>query len=404
MKIGLETAKKHSGPTARERQIPRSVVALGVVSLLMDMSSELIHSLLPVYLVAVMGVGALTLGIIEGVAESATSILKVFSGVISDFSRRRKPLLVIGYGLAAISKPLFPLASTYTGVFAARLIDRIGKGLRGAPRDALIADVTPGEIRGAAFGLRQAMDTSGAFLGPVLAVVLMLALHGNYRLVFWLAAIPAMLAVLVLVFAVREPARGGRSAHAPRINWHSLSAFPRAYWWLVAIGICMTLARFSEAFLLLRAVDLGVSAVWVPVVLVVMNIFYAGSAFPFGRIADRLPPINVLALGMTFLLLADILLAMASAQWTVFAGVAIWGLHMGATQGVLAAMIAHVAPADLRASAFGIFNLFAGLALLLASVIAGAFWQFLSPAATFAAGAVLSLLTLGLLWWRRASL
>jgi MFS family permease len=377
---------------------------LGLVSLFMDVSSELIHSLLPVFMVTSLGATALMVGAVEGVAESTALIVKVFSGTISDWLGKRKGLAVLGYGLGAISKPVFALAVTVHWVFAARFMDRIGKGIRGAPRDAMIADLTPPEIRGAAYGLRQSLDTVGAFVGPLLAIGLMILWAGDFRAVFWFAVIPAVLSVLILVFGVREP-QAGRSAARPAspVHWRSLSEFSSAYWWVVVAGGIFTLARFSEAFLILRAQQLGLADTFAPLVLVIMNVVFAASAYPAGRLADRMSHGKLLAAGLAVLILADIVLAQAQGLAAVAAGVVLWGLHLGLTQGLLATMVAGAAPAYLRGTAFGLFNLVSGIAMLIASVLAGLLWDQLGAAVTFYAGAGFSILALALLMLRRGS-
>lgn len=377
------------------RGIPRTVWALGLVSLLMDLSSELVHSLLPLFLVGTLGASMLTVGLIEGLAEATALVVKVFSGALSDFIGRRKGLLLLGYGLAALTKPLFPLAGSADMVFGARMLDRIGKGIRGAPRDALIADVAPADRRGACFGLRQSMDTAGAFLGPILAIVLMLGLGGDITLVLWFAVLPALLAVAMLWLGVREPARraGSRAFRSP-IRLQSLRRFPRAFWWVVGTGALFSLARFSEAFLLLRAQQLGFASSWVPLVMVLMAACYMLSAYPVGQWSDRIGRSTLLAAGLLLLVLADLQLAQASSPAQVLFGTALWGLHLGFSQGVLAAMVADTTPAELKGTAFGLFNLLSGLALLLASLAAGWLWQTYGAAATFQAGATLALAAL----------
>ena len=379
---------------------------LGFVSLFMDVSSELIHSLLPVFMVTSLGASAFAVGIVEGIAESTALIVKVFSGAISDYLGKRKSLAVIGYGLGALSKPLFALALSVHWVLAARFMDRIGKGIRGAPRDALVADLTPLEIRGAAYGLRQALDTVGAFVGPLLGVMLMLLWAGDFRTVFWYATIPAVIAVLLLVFGVEEPRAA--SAHrrpASPIQWKTLSELGSAYWFVVLAGGVFTLARFSEAFLILRAQQQGLPDTYAPLVMVVMNVVYALVAYPMGKLADRVSHMTLLGAGLVALIVADLVLAHAQGLAAVALGVAFWGLHMGMTQGLMAAMVADSAPANLRGTAFGFFNLASGVAMLIASVLAGLLWDKLGAAVTFYAGALFSLaafitLVLGDRRWR----
>lgn len=372
---------------------------LGFVSMLMDTSSELIHSLLPLFLVTTLGASAFAVGMIEGVAEATALITKVFSGYLSDYFRRRKLLTALGYGLAALSKPLFPLATSFSWIVAARLIDRVGKGIRGAPRDALIADITPPASQGAAYGLRQALDTVGAITGPLLAIAAMLWFAGDFRSVFWLAVVPAFASVTLLVVGVREPAASGKTAKdEPRVAFADVRRLPTTYWWVVGIAAVMTLARFSEAFLVLRAQSVGMALAWIPLVMVLMSIVYAVVAYPAGVLADRGRQSALLQAGLLALIVADLILANAGSIPLVFAGTAIWGVHMGLTQGVLAALVAATAPADLRGTAFGLFNLVSGIALLAASALAGWLWDAFGPAQTFYAGAVFTALSwLGLM-------
>jgi MFS family permease len=377
--------------------LPRTVWVLGFVSLLMDVSSEMIHSLLPLYLTVGLGASALVVGIIEGVAESASLMVKVFSGTLSDALGHRKWVAAAGYGLGAASKPLFALASGPWLVFGARFIDRIGKGIRGAPRDALIADVTPPESRGAAFGLRQSLDTVGAFAGPLLAMALMLAWSDDFRAVFWVAVIPGAASFLLLVFAVREPEHKDAAKPAVPVSWRATRDLGRAFWWVTIAGATLTLARFSEAFLVLRAENVGVAIAWVPLVMVGMNVVYAVIAYPAGRLADRLGTRGLLGIGTAVLVAADLVLALSTNILALAAGVALWGLHMGLTQGLLAAMVAATAPPERRGTAFGVFNLASGVAMLAASVLAGALWYYVGPASTFLAGAALASAAIGVM-------
>ena len=387
-------------PAAPRPSLPSGIWVLGFVSLLMDISSEMIHALLPLFMVGSLGMSVALVGLLEGLAEATALILKVFSGVISDWFGKRKPLAVLGYGLGAATKPLFALATGPGMIFTARLLDRVGKGIRGAPRDALVADIAPPEQRGAAFGLRQSLDTVGAFLGPLLAVGLMLLWANDFRAVFAVAIIPAVLCVLLLVLGVQEPER---PAGAPRVNpisQASLQRLPRAYWWVVGVGAVFTLARFSEAFLVLRAEQVGIALALVPLVMVAMNAVFSVTAYPFGKLSDRVSHHGLLLAGLSVLVLADVVLAVSTHWVGLLLGVALWGVHMGMTQGLLAAMVAAQAPADLRGTAFGFFNLVSGVALLAASVLAGLLWQYLGPAWTFGAGAAFSVLAMAALAWR----
>ena len=382
------------------RQIPRGIWVLGFVSMLMDISSEMVHSLLPLFLVTTLGVSVFTVGLIEGLAEATALIVKVFSGTLSDYLGKRKGLTVFGYALGALSKPIFAIASTAGVVVTARLLDRVGKGIRGAPRDALVADIAPPHLRGAAFGLRQSLDTVGAFIGPLLAVALMLLWANDFRAVFWVAVIPGAMAVALLLFGVHEPKRPEAEKRSNPISRENLKRLSAPYWWVVGIGAAFTLARFSEAFLVLRAQQGNVPIALIPLVMVAMNLIYAVSAYPFGQLSDRMSHKKLLALGLVVLIAADLVLA-SSSHWTVvLVGVALWGVHMGMTQGLLATMVADTAPADLRGTAYGFFNLMSGIAMLFASGIAGLLWDQFGASLTFYAGAVFCVIALIGLGWK----
>jgi MFS family permease len=370
------------------RQIPSGIWVLGLVSLLMDVSSEMIHSLLPLFMVTILGTSTMAVGLVEGLAESLALVVKVFSGTLSDYWGKRKGLALFGYALSAFTKPLFAVADGIGLVLTARLLDRVGKGTRGAPRDALIADIAPPELRGAAFGLRQSLDTVGALLGPLLAVGLMLLWANDFRAVFWVAVIPGLMAVGLLLFGIQEPVHRQPAVRTNPIRRDNLLRLGSAYWWVVGIGAVFMLARFSEAFLLLRAQHGGIPIALVPLVMVAMNLIYAVSAYPFGRLSDQMSHLKLLTFGLLVLIAADLVLAMSDHWSVVLVGIGLWGLHMGMTQGLLATMVADTAPADLRGTAYGFFNLASGLAMLIASVLAGFLWDQIGPAFTFYAGAV----------------
>ena len=388
---------KSTGTT--QNKIPAGIWILGFVSLLMDISSEMIHSLLPLFMVTALGTSVLMVGMIEGLAESTALIVKVFSGVLSDYLGKRKVLALFGYLLGALTKPLFALASSTGLVLAARLLDRLGKGIRGAPRDAMIADIAPIHLRGAAFGLRQSLDTVGAFLGPLLAVGLMLLWANDFRAVFWIAVIPGLMAVTLLLLGIREPERQQTEQRTNPICLNNLKRLSTSYWWVVGVGAIFTLARFSEAFLVLRAQQGGIPVALVPLVMVAMNLIYAASAYPFGKLSDKMSHRKLLVIGLFVLIAADLVLAINDHWITVLLGVALWGIHLGITQGLLATMVANTAPADLRGTAYGFFNLMSGLAMLVASVVAGFLWDSLGASFTFYASAIFCVLTLiGLAW------
>lgn len=383
------------------KKIPTGIWTLGAVSLLMDTSSELVHSLLPVFMTTVLGASMLTVGVVEGIAEATAAVTKVFSGALSDRLRRRKPLVLLGYGLAALTKPLFPLATSTAWVFVARFVDRVGKGIRGAPRDALVADITPAPLRGAAYGLRQALDSIGAVLGPSLAVVFLIVYAADIKAVLWIAVVPAALAVVLLAVGVQEPEHAASESRLrDRMTFSVLSQLPVRFWQVVVLGAVFTLARFSEAFLILRAQNVGVPVGYVPVVMIAMNAVYAAAAYPAGAAADVVSQRFLLVAGLVVLIAADALLAIASTAWLVLAGTMLWGLHMALSQGLLSKLVADSSPAEARGTAFGIFNLVSGGALVIASVLAGYLWDSVSPAATFIAGAAFAAITIaGVVLW-----
>ena len=383
----------------RPPSLPRGIWMLGFVSLFMDVSSEMIHAILPLFVVGTLGASAALLGLLEGLAEAAAQISKLFSGVLSDRWGSRKGLALLGYGMAAVVKPLFPLASSVTAVFIARFADRIGKGIRGAPRDALVADIAPPELRGAAFGLRQSLDTVGAFLGPLIAVALMSLLMFDLRTVMWVACVPAVLAVAVLFFGVEEPQHHHAAGRKPGLDLRTVSSLGHSFWAVAALGASMMMARFSEAFLVLKASESGLSTAYVPLVMVVMSLVYSLASYPAGALSDRVGRRGLLAAGLLVLIAADLVLAFGVSIASMLAGVALWGLHMGLTQGLLSTMVADTAPAHLRGTAFGLFNLMSGLALLLGSVLAGVLWDEAGSAATFLGGGFFALVTLAGLAW-----
>jgi len=370
------------------RHIPSGIWVLGFVSLLMDISSEMIHSLLPLFMVTILGASTMAVGLVEGLAESLALVVKVFSGTLSDYLGKRKGLALFGYALGAFTKPLFAVASGVGLVLTARLLDRVGKGVRGAPRDAMVADIAPPQLRGAAFGLRQSLDTVGAFFGPLLAVGLMLLWANDFRAVFWVAVLPGLMAVALLLFGIHESEHRQTSTGRNPFRWDNLTRLASAYWWVVGFGAIFALARFSEAFLVLRAQHGGIPVALVPLVMVAMNLIYALSAYPFGKLSDQMSHMKLLALGLLVLIAADLVLAMNDHWGAVLSGVGLWGLHMGMTQGLLATMVADTAPADLRGTAYGFFNLTSGLAMLIASVLAGFLWDQFGASFTFYAGAV----------------
>jgi len=362
------------------RRLPLAIWALGAGSLLMDTSSELIHSLSPVLLVNVLGASVISVGLIKGVAEGAASVTKVFAGAISDYFRRRKTLIVFGYALAALTRPLFPLAGSASVIFAARFLDRMSKATRDAPRDALVADVTAEKQRGAAYGLRVALDSIGAVLGPILAVVLMLSFAGGIRAAMWVAVIPAVLAVVVIVVLVREPKQKQATVREP-LDLGKARELPARYWLIVTVGGIFTAARFSDSFLVLRARDIGLSASYAPMIIVVLSCVYAAGSYPAGAAADRISPRTLLLAGLSFLVAADVVIGLGHSVIPVFAGAVLWGCHLALTQGVFSKIVAEFTPVDLRGTGFGIFDLARGIAFVIANT--GYWWKTAGPAAAF---------------------
>jgi MFS family permease len=396
-------------PTAAhpiDTRIPRTVWILGFVSLLMDVSSEMIQTLLPLYLVTGLGASAVVVGLIEGVSVAVAMATKMFAGVLSDRVGNRKRLVVVGYGLGALSKPFFPLAESALAIMGAKFLDRVGKGIRGAPRDALIADVTPPHLRGRSFGLRKSLDTVGGFVGPLVAIGLMLATANHFQTVFWVATIPAVLAVVLLIVGIREPETPiGASKKKPGLRWRDAMKLDTAVWVAIGVSVLVTLARFSEAFLLLRAEGTGFSLAWIPLILVFMHLIYGGLAYPVGILADRVGRMGLLVVSLALLIAANLVLASAGDVTTLLVGVGLWGAHMGFSQGVLATLIADTAPAESRGTAFGMLSLATGIAVLLGNLLAGVLWEWRGPASTFHASAVLSTLAMAalgaLMAWRQ---
>ena len=376
--------------------LPRNVWILGFVSLLMDLSSEIYHALLPAFITVVLGLPATALGAIDGVAEATANIAKLFSGRLSDRSLKRKPWVVGGYGLAALSKPLFPLAASAPAVLVARFADRIGKGIRGAPRDAMIADETAPEIRGRAFGLRQAMDTVGALLAPIVAIGLMILLADNIRSVFWIAVIPAACSFLLALVALREPEQSlATPKRSPFFSgFRQLAPETKR---LLAVGFLFGMARFSEGFLILKGIEVGLSEAWSPLTLAVFNLAYVALAYPAGALSDRMSPRSLLFAGIAALMAGNVVLAYSNTLDMVIVGVTLWGAHMALTQGIFSRMIADSAPEDLRATSFGAFWFVTGIAGLLASLGAGMLWDRDGSNATFIASAGLAALAAAML-------
>ena len=377
-----------------KQKLPKEIWALGLVSLFMDVASETVHGILPVFLVSVLGASVASVGVLEGLAEATALVVKTFSGPLSDWIGKRKPLVILGYAMGALSKPLFAIANSVTLVYTARLFDRTGKGIRGAPRDALVADIARPEQRGHAFGLRQSLDTIGAFVGPILAIALMAWTHDNYRAVFWLATIPGLLAVAILWIGVREPEKTSSSTKSKRLHVQDIKKFSSSFWLVSGAGAIFQLARFSEAFLILRAQNFGLGLMFAPLVLIVMNIVYAVSSYPIGLLSDQIPREWFLFAGFLVLAASDLFLGLGTSLISAFFGIALWGLHLGLTQGTLTALVADHCPSELRGTAFGLFNLLSAVALLIASTVAGVLWDLVGGKATFVTGAGLSILSL----------
>ena len=371
--------------------IPRNVWALGIVSLLMDLSSEMILSILPIFLVTGLGISVLSLGLIEGLAEGVASVIKAFSGALSDYLKKRKILIVIGYGISTLTKPFFALASTATWIFTARFVDRLGKGIRGAPRDSLIADSTSTKIRGTAYSLRQSLDTLGALLGPIIAIIILYLTTNNFRFVLWFAVIPAVLCIVVLIFGVKETTlKKNISSKKSYFLFKNFSKITPVIWLFFLIVFILNLGHFSEAFLLLRSQEIGLKVSFIPIVFVVMNVAYAIVAVPFGHLADRGGFFILIVCGFLILVLADIILALTNSVGWMFVGIIFWGIHLGMTQGLLLAMISKLSPLELRGTSFGLFHAITGIALLIASLIAGYLWQYYNSGLIFFVSAIIT--------------
>ena len=379
----MSTTKPTTAP-----KIPRSIWMLGLVSLFVDTSSELVHSLLPIFMVSSLGASMTYVGLVVGIAESTALIVKIFSGTLSDYFQKRKLLTIIGYGLAASTKLLFPLANSMGLVLTARFVDRIGKGIRGAPRDAMVGDIAPAEIRGACFGLRQSLDTVGAFFGPLLAIAGMIIFAGNIRTVLWIAVIPALISMIILIFGVEEPKIHYKIDKKPSLQLKEIYNLSSEYWKLVLIAGIFTLTKFSDAFLILKAQAIGFQVTFVPLIMVIMNIIYAFGAYPAGILSDKVNRKVVLLIGIVLLIIANIILAMADDFFMLVLGIIFWGMHMAFTQGLLATMVTDTTAPEIRGTAYGIFNFVCGIAMLLSSIIAGILWDQLGSSSTFIAGAI----------------
>jgi MFS family permease len=376
--------------------LPRNVWVLGCVSLLMDLSSEIYHALLPAFVTIVLGLPATALGAIDGIAEATANFAKLGSGRLSDRSNRRKPWIIAGYGLAALSKPLFPIASSAATLMVARFADRIGKGIRGSPRDAMIADETPPKILGRAFGLRQTLDTVGALLAPLVAIGLMALFASDIRAVYWVAILPAAASFMLAWLALREPEKHRRSTkQAPFFRgFRELSRDTKR---LLVVGFLFGLARFSEAFLILKGIEVGLSEALSPLTLALFNLAYVVLAYPAGALSDRISPRTILIAGMGALIAGDLILSQSLGLAGVFTGVALWGAHMALTQGIFSRLIADSAPEPQRATSFGAFWFVTGIASLLASLGAGWLWDRQGSAATFLTSAGIAAMAVAML-------
>jgi len=375
------------------KKIPKSIWTLGIVSLFMDISSEIIHSLLPIFMVSILGSSIIAIGIVEGISEATFLLIRIFSGVLSDYLGKRKIISVIGYGISALSKPLFPLANSVSLILIARFFDRLGKGVRESPRDALIGDIAPKSIRGACFGLRQSLDTIGALIGPIVAILGLLIFSNNIRAILWVSVIPAILSVVIFIVGIHDVEHKYTEDEKTFIfKFKNIFKIGTEYWQIVLIGGLLNLARFSDAFLILKAYELGLPITYVPLVMVLMNCFYAVSSYPAGILSDNINRKFILIIGIVFLIIADLVLAFTDSTWMLALGVGFWGMHMAFTKGILDAMVTDTASIRLLGSAYGIFNFVCGIAVLFASIISGVLWQVYGPFYSFSVGAFLAFL------------
>ena len=374
---------------APSRALGRNVVALSAVSFLTDVSSEMIYPLLPLFLSVVLRASATAIGVIEGAAESTAALLKLASGVWSDRVRRRKPLVVAGYALASVARPLVAIAQSAGQVLAIRVSDRVGKGLRTSPRDALIADSVHPSIRGRAFGFQRAADHAGAVVGPLIAFFIMRAEHVPFRRVFWLAAIPGLLAVLVLVFAVRDVPRR-RPLASPAGSRDRLGG---RFWAFLGVLFLFTLGNSSDAFLLLRAAQLGVPAALAPILWAMLHVVKSSSSTPGGALSDRIGRKPLIIGGWAVYGVVYLLFGRATQAWHAWALFAVYGVYFGLTEGVQKALVADVVPDEQRGTAFGWYNLALGLGAFPASLIFGEIWDRVGAPAAFTFGAMLALVS-----------
>jgi MFS family permease len=362
----------------------RNIFFTGVVSFFMDFSSEMVYPLVPIFLSSVLGVQKSVIGLIEGIAESTASLLKVFSGWLSDRLGHRKWLMVIGYGISTLSRPLVATAPNWGQVLASRFMDRFGKGIRNAPRDALIAESCEDLRLGRSFGFHRGMDTLGAVVGPAVAFGLLTYFNGQYRLVFWLSMIPGALAVLTIIFFIREirvcPIL---EAERPKLGWKSFSG---SYKFFIVVATLFSLGNSSDVFLILRAQNVGVPVAVIPLVYLTYNVIYSLGALPAGILSDRIGPKPIIFLA--FIFFGFIYLGFAKASqpshiWWLFI---FYGIFMAMTEGVQKAFLTTLIPKEFKATGFGLYNTLIGLAVLPASLIAGILWDRLGPQATFLYG------------------
>lgn len=378
--------------TARRPSLGRTVIALGAVSFLTDVSSEMIYPLLPVFLTVTLGASASMLGLIEGAAETTASLLKLASGWWSDRVKRRKPLIVFGYALASLVRPLVAVAQSASQVLVIRVTDRIGKGIRTSPRDALIADAVDPSIRGRAFGFHRAADHAGAFLGPIVAFALMHWWAVETRTVFWLALIPGALAVVTVVVFVKEPAGRARLAEYETVARSATAEnqLPRSFWAYLGVLLLFTIGNSTDAFLLLRANQLGVPVTLVPILWATLHGVKSAASTPGGALSDRVGRVPTLVAGWTIFALVYVGFAFASAAWHAWALFIVYGLFYALTEGAERALVADIVPPGKRGTAFGWFNLSLGLGLLPASVLFGVVWDRAGAPAAFLMGGALA--------------
>lgn len=358
----------------------------------MKISSVIVFTLSPLFMTQVLGASIFAVGILEGILEVITLLARIFSGIISDYIHKRKSIIVVGYIFALISRPFLALATRMEDVFLGRAFDRIGNGLDATPRDALVGDLAPPQIKGACYGLRESLSRAGSFAGALLVMALLWLTEGNFSLVFWIGSIPTVLALMVLVIFVKDSPNQQAQHKKPthKFKLKDLKKLPLPFWLILLLSGLFMLSNFSGAFLILRAEQTGLDLHLTSLVMIIQNLATAGTAYPVGYLSDKMGRRSMMGVGIVLIVCSDLLLAWGGSLYTILGGVLLWGAEIGITQSILAVFLADTCPQDLRGTGFGLFHFINGCCLLLANVFAGWIWHDVNPSAMFLASAVMA--------------